>query len=160
MRKVLIVLVMLLCIVPVIRSQDDGFPLCSAAELAYVLGLQTEFDKLIDSVLSDEASPDFLVVYSAAQIDWRGELWTDLPPCAEAIETAALLTETTSDIVAAAALTTAGVPLSANPYQAREAAAGVAYDILDSHFQSISALADSGDRQPSRSQASAASGNA
>ena len=145
MRRAMIMIFVLFNMMPAIQSQDNGFPLCSAAELAYVLGMQTEFDKLIDSVLSDEASPDFLVDYSAAQIEWRGELWADLPPCAEAIETAALLSETTSDIAAAAALTFAGVPLSANPYQAREAAEGVAYDILDSHFQSISALADSGE---------------
>ena len=146
MRKAMAVLMLLLCIAPAIHSQANEFPPCSAAELAVVLDQRGEFDALFDLARGDEDTADFLLAYIEAQIQWREELWTDLPSCAEAIETAALLSETTSDIASTAALTTAGVPLSANPYLTRRSAEGKDFEIIDRHFDGLAALLESGDR--------------
>ena len=115
MRRAMIGLLILLGIVPVIYSQDVGFPRCSSAELALVLEQQGEFDALMEMALADEDATNFILAYGAAQIEWRESLWANLPPCAEAIGAATLLSESTSDIASMAALTYAGVPMSANP---------------------------------------------
>ena len=147
MRKHLILcLLIVVVIVPAVRSQADAFPSCSTAELAFLMEQRGEFDAVIETALEDEASGDFLLAYSQAQIAWRDKLWMDLPPCAEAIDAAVLMTEAASDTASMAALTYAGLPLSANPYLARREAKGLAQERVSSHFDGIAALLDSGDR--------------
>ena len=146
MRSVIVGLLILLGIAPVIYSQDEGFPRCSSAELAFVLEQQGEFDALMEMALADEDAANFILAYGAAQIEWRERLWANLPPCAEAIGAAALLSESTSDIASMAALTYAGVPMSANPYLRYEANAGEAHERVASYFDEISAVIDSGER--------------
>ncbi len=76
MRSVIVGLLILLGIAPVIYSQDEAFPRCSSAELAYVLGLQGEFDALMDVALADKDAANFILAYGAAQIEWRaGRVW-------------------------------------------------------------------------------------
>ena len=146
MRIAMILWLLLFSVVPAIRSQAEGYPPCSAAELTFVLAQRGEFDAVFETALKDEASADFLLAYSQAQIAWRDKLWMDLPPCAEAIDAAVLMTEAASDTASMAALTYAGLPLTANPYLEREAAAGRAQERVQGHFDGIAALLESGDR--------------
>ena len=146
MRRAIVGLLILLGIIPALHSQDEGFLRCSSAELAFVLELQGEFDALMDMALADEDAANFILAYGAAQIEWRERLWAGLPPCAEAIRAATLLSETTSDIASQAALTYAGVPLSANPYLRSEATAGEAHERVANYFDEIGASIDSGER--------------
>ena len=118
--RILIVfcLAALLCIPPLAQAQS-GFPHCSETELAHVLALQSDYDALVDSLSAGEISLDAALTYSAAQIQWREGLWSGLPPCAEAIDVAVLMSHISNDFGALAALNYAGVLLSMNRYKDR-----------------------------------------
>ena len=112
-------LLAMLCITPLAQAQSSGFPLCSETELAYVLALQSDYDALVDSLSAGEISLDAALTYSAAQIQWREGLWSGLPPCAEAIDVAVLMSHISNDLGALAAMNYAGVLLSMNRYKDR-----------------------------------------
>ena len=120
MRKVLIVVVMLLSFVPAFHGQDDGLPLCSLAELVFVADQQPGYDELYASLSTGgDTSLEQTLTFIEAQIEWREQLWLQLPPCAEAIEVAVLMSQNTSDIGSMAALTYSGISLSLNRYKDR-----------------------------------------
>lgn len=146
MRSALIVIVILLSCAPALKSQDDGFPPCSAAELRFVMGLQPGFERLLELLLADGEVGDLARGFSVALIYWRAELWTSLPPCADALETVALLSETTSDIAATAVLIHGGVATSENPYVMRQTDDSKPYDRVREQFASITALLATGER--------------
>ena len=96
---------------PVARAQISEFPSCSQSELAFVLELRGDYDALVDSL---STGLDSALAYGAAQIEWRESLWSGLPPCAEAIEVAVLMSQIANDRGAMTALNYAGVLLSQN----------------------------------------------
>ena len=110
MRIVLMIcLAAVLIMTPVARAQSSAFPPCSQAELAFVLELQSPYDVLVDSLTT---GLDSSLAYGAAHIEWREQLWSSLPPCAEAIEVAVLMSQIANDRGALTALNYAGVLLS------------------------------------------------
>ena len=120
MRIVLVVcLVALLCFSPFAQAQTSHFPLCSETELVHVLEMRSEYEALVDSLSAGEISLGAALKYSAAQIQWREGLWSGLPPCAEAIDVAVLMSHISNDFGALAALNYAGVLLSMNRYKDR-----------------------------------------
>jgi len=143
MRIVLVVcLVALLCFSPFAQAQTSQFPLCSETELAYVLELRSDYDALVDSLSAGEISLDVALAYSAAQIQWREDIWAGLPPCAEAIDVAVLMSHISNDLGAMAALNYSGVLLSMNRYKDRLHFEGNLRDRLQARFGAISALID------------------
>ena len=147
MRRAIVGLLILLGIIPSLHSQDGGFPLCSAEELQHVMALQPELDRLIDLLLVEEGEViDVVVGYSTSQIAARSDFWARLSPCAEAIETVDLLSNTSGDIAAMAALIHAGVDSAENPYVVRQAGGVKLHDRVLAHFASIAALIESGER--------------
>ena len=147
MCRAIIGLLILLSIIPALHSQDDGFPLCSTAELQHVMALQHELERLIELLLVEEGEVvDVVAGYSAAQIAARSDFLARLSPCAEAIETVVLLSNTTGDIAAMAALIHAGVASDENPYVMRQAGEVKPYERVLAHFASIAALIESGER--------------
>ena len=150
MCRAMIGLLILLGIVPAIHSQHEGFPLCSTAELQHVMALETELDRLIELLLVEEGEVvDVVVGYSSAQIAARSDFLARLSPCAEAIETVALLSNTTGDIAAMSALIHAGVASAENPYVMRQAGGIKPYERVMAHFASIAELIENGERPAS-----------
>ena len=147
MRSLLTVLLILLANVTLVHSQPHGFPLCSAAELTFVSALQPVYDELAAGLSSDgDTSLEKTLAFTDAQIEWREQLWDSLPPCAEAIDVAVLMSQNTSDMGAMAALTYAGVSLSLNRYKDRLYFEGNNRARLAAKFDEINALLEAGDR--------------
>ncbi|MYD09995.1 MAG: hypothetical protein F4X02_08110 [Chloroflexi bacterium] len=147
MRRLMIVLVVLMSFAPALQAQSQGFPLCSASELAYVAELQPVYDDLVASLSADgDTSLDKTLVFTQAQIEWREPLWDGLPRCAEAIDIAVLMSQNTSDMGGMAALTYAGVSLSLNRYKDRLFFEGSNTKLLASMFEQVKQLIESGER--------------
>ena len=147
MRTVMILLVLLVLLTPAIQGQADGFPLCSAPELAFVAELQPAYDDLIASLSSDgEPSLEKTLAFTEAQIEWREQLWDNLPRCAEAVDIAVLMSHNTSDMGAMAALTYAGISLSLNRYKDRLYFEGNNRELLAAKFEGARALLEAGER--------------
>lgn len=147
MRGFLIVLLIVLGNATLLHGQPSGFPLCSAAELTFVVELQPVYDELADSLSSDsDTSLEKTLAFTEAQIEWRGQLWDSLPRCAEAIDVAVLMSHNTSDMGAMAALTYAGVSLSLNRYKDRLYFEGSNRERLSAKFDEINDLLETGDR--------------
>ncbi|MCY3780367.1 MAG: hypothetical protein OXG78_08680 [Chloroflexi bacterium] len=136
----------MLSIIPIARAQSSGFPACSATELAFVLELRSEYDALLDSLSVDNNSIDPAIAYSTAQIEWRDNLWTSLPPCAEAIDAAVLMSQISSDLGAMVALRHMGISPSLNRYKDRLYFEGNQRDRLNARLEEIAALIESGER--------------
>lgn len=101
------------------RLFDNNLPACTEAQLADVAGISHprfgpagEFD---ESVIT-EATRQQLLAYATIDVAWRAENLPRFPKCAEAYEIALLLSQTGTDIVAAVAITVAGVPRAQNLY--------------------------------------------
>ncbi len=146
MRKAMMLCLLLFSFAPAIQSQYEVLPLCSADELKYLLDQQSNFNLLREYEPDVEESVDSLIFYHENQTGLRFRMWWSLPPCAEAVETAALLTDTSSDVSAKAALAYAGVSLDENPYAQRQFAADNGRERVDHHFAEINALIESGVR--------------
>ncbi|MCY3780365.1 MAG: hypothetical protein OXG78_08670 [Chloroflexi bacterium] len=146
MRKAMILCLLLFSFVPAIQSQYEVLPLCSADELKYLLDQQNNFDLLREHEPGVEESVDSLIFYHENQTILRFRMWWSLPACAEAVESAVLLTDTSSDVSAKAALAYAGVSLDENPYAQRQFAADNGRERVDRHFAEIRALIESGAR--------------
>ena len=89
MRKWLILIFMLLYAVNSVRAQDTALPLCSAEQWDRMEGIRPRFDEVDSLFESVETELDFLV-YFAAAIDLRNDLWSDPPLCEPYIEFATL----------------------------------------------------------------------
>ena len=147
MRRLMIVLVVLMSFAPALQAQSQGFPLCSASELAYVAELQPAYDDLVASLSADgDTSLEKTLAFTQAQIEWREQLWDGLPRCAEAIDIAVLMSHNTSDMGGMAALTYAGVSLSLNRYKDRLFFEGSNTKLLASKFEEVKQLIESGER--------------
>ena len=148
MRSLMIVLVVLMSFAPAVQAQSQGFPLCSASELAFVAALQPAYDDLVASLSADgDTSLDKTLAFTEAQIEWREQLWDSLPYCEEAIDIAVLMSQNTSDMGGMAALTYAGVSLSLNRYKDRLFFEGSNTKLLASKFEEVNRLIESGERQ-------------
>jgi len=130
----------------VLQAQNSQFPPCSEKELAYVLEMRGEYDALVDSLTAGENSVEIALAYSAAQINWRENLWSDLPPCAEALGVAILMSQNSSDLGAMTALTYSGVSLSLNRYKDRLYFEGNQRDRLNTRLAEIAALIENKER--------------
>ncbi len=146
MRKAMIFCLLLFGFAFTIESQFEALPPCSADELQYMLELQSYFNLLREIEPGLDATVEAIIEYHDNQIILRNRMWWSLPPCAEAVETAALLSKTTSDVSAKAALTFAGIPPNENAYTQLEFAADNGHERVDQHFAEISALIESGAR--------------
>ena len=141
--RFVICLITVLSLVPLARAQSSAFPPCSQSELAFVLDLQSDYDALVDSLTT---GLDASLAYSAAQIEWREELWSSLPPCAEAIDVAVLMSQISNDRGAMLALNYAGVLLSLNRYKDRLFFEGSLPEQLNTRLEAIAALIESAER--------------
>ena len=147
MRILLMVcLVAILSVIPLTQAQSSQFPLCSETELAYVLALRDDYDALVDSLSAGKISLNAALAYSAAQIQWREDLWTGLPPCAEAIDVAVLMSYISNDLGALTALNYSGVLLSMNRYKDRLHFEGNLRDRLNALLAEIDALIENQER--------------
>ena len=141
MRIVLVIcLAAVLNMTPVARAQISEFPSCSQSELAFVLELRGDYDALVDSL---STSLDSSLAYGAAHIEWREQLWSSLPLCAEAIEVAVLMSQIANDRGALTALNYAGVLLSLNRYKDRLHFEENLPDRLNTRLEAIAALIES-----------------
>ena len=144
MRKMLILsLIALLGFNAFAHAQSSGFPPCSESELSFVLELQSEYDALVDSLTT---GLDSSLAYAAAQIQWREGLWSSLPPCAEAIDVAVLMSHISSDLGALTAVNYSGVSLSLNRYKDRLNFEGNMHQLLDSVLAEIATLIENAER--------------
>ena len=147
MRKTLILcLILLLSINSMAQAQSSEFPPCSERELAFVLELRSAYDALVDRLSADENTIDSALAYSSAQIQWRENLWSGLPLCAEAIDVAVLMSQNSSDLGAMTALTHSGVSLSLNRYKDRLYFEGNQRDRLNTRLAEIATLIESKER--------------
>ena len=105
--------------------------------------LQSPYDALGESLT---AGLDSALAYGAAHIEWREQLWSSLPPCAEAIEVAVLMSQIANDRGAMTALNYAGVSLSLNRYKDRLHFEGNLPDRLNSQLEAVAASIESGER--------------
>lgn len=141
--RFLICLISVLSLIPFARAQISAFPPCSGSELAFVLELRSDYDALFDSLTT---GLDSSLAYSAAQVTWREGLWSSLPPCAEAIDVAVLMSQISSDRGAMTALNYAGVLLSLNRYKDRLHFEGSLPEQLNTRLDAIAALIESAER--------------
>ena len=125
---------------PYAQSQTNGFPPCSTAELSWVLNQEADYDALLAKSASGDASLEQAIEYSRAHIAWRVKLWSDLPPCAEAIDVAILMSEISSDLGVMLALRQAGISPRLNPYQQRLSIEGNQRDRLNARLAEITVI--------------------
>lgn len=101
------------------RLFDNNLPACTEAQLAEVarishprFGPAGEFDE--GDIIN--ATRQQLLAYATIDIAWRADSLPLFPQCAEAYEIALLLSQTGTDIVAAAAISVSGAPHAQNIY--------------------------------------------
>lgn len=139
-------LTILFLLAPYAQGQTDGFPPCSRAELTWALDQQADYDALIARLTGGEASLEIMLDFSEAQIIWRETLWSQLPPCAEAIDIAVLMSQISNDMGAMGALTYTGISLSLNRYKDRLYFEGSMREQLKARLADIAALIESEER--------------
>ncbi len=101
------------------RLFDNNLPACTEAQLAEVasishprFGPAGEFD---ESAIT-EVTRRQMLAYATIDIAWRADNLPRFPKCAEAFEIALLMSQTGTDIVAAAAISVSGAPRAENLY--------------------------------------------
>ena len=116
MRKSLLIsLFALLVLLPAAQAMDSELPSCSSAELDSVSELMVGFHKL--AAKADRLGTlDELLAYSQTHISWRDKLWSSLPHCSPAFETALLANQLSGDFVTAILLTPHRELFDENPY--------------------------------------------
>ena len=105
--------------------------------------LQSPYDALVDSLTT---GLDSSLAYGGAHIEWREHLWSSMPPCAEAIEVAVLMSQIANDRGAMTALHYTRVSLSLNRYKDRLHFEGNLPDRLNTRLEAIAALIASQER--------------
>ena len=81
----LVLCIMLSLSVNIVGAQDAALPLCTAEQWERMEGIRPRFDEVDALFESVEREQDFLV-YFAAAIDLRNDLWRDPPLCEPYIE--------------------------------------------------------------------------
>ena len=84
--------------------------------MAAVVARLSTLDALAEQALNIESIDD-LLSYSAELIEWRQELWSKVPFCAESVEISLIATNAASDFAAYFALALAGEPVDITLYR-------------------------------------------
>ena len=88
---------------------------CVDADIQSLTVALLESQDLIVSAF-DIRSSGQLLDYIGAKLEWRDQVWDQLPPCAESVEIGRLMSQTSSDVATAIAYSYAGVSPTENPF--------------------------------------------
>ena len=99
-----------------LASEDGELPACNVQQSAQLETINVDFQtELVGIALEIESLAD-LIRYSDLHIEWREEIWRELPGCEDALVQGLLMNMLATDFTTAFALYVAGVDTDNNPY--------------------------------------------